>query len=568
MIIGAFLFLVANVAVLLGAHELLRQMRTGEPSVDTVIFLLLRFLLISGTVILTGLTAALTRWGLGIAGLVALAVLLASGAHHRLPRVAFPEADRWMKIFAAVVAIRLLLQVWFFAPHLGDALAYHLPKVAEWVQNGRFTREMGLHPHVTFPAGFELIETWWVVFLHHDVLIEMAGVEFLFLAFAGMYALGRRLGLASRWSFFAGLLYVMTPGLHLSATSCLNDAPVAALVVATFALVAWRTPLGIVLLSVALGCGVKATYIYALPGVALLWVLSRKEICLPFSGPRISAALVVVAFGIGGFWYGRNLLWFGNPVYPVGSPGYAEEPVAVQTGPRLSSFLANAWELVNIRIYDNQGAYGANVDNIAGWGAPAFACGLLALMLIFMEDRETRRIAMCFLLSLACSFFLIIHDPWSMKYVFFFPAILAHATARLARTFRGAYLIAGITCVFSFLGSTFSREVSSDELAILGKLPWQERSAAIFLQSDTASTTVGCWGGFQTFSYVLYSPDFSRRVVYLRGRTAEELLSEMRINAVGILYVAPTTVQQSLILQECLKRKALSRIHGAFYSIE
>ena len=106
MIIGAFLFVVANAAVLLGAHELLRRIRTEEPSVDTVIFLLLRFLLISVAVIVAGLTGTLTRWGLGIAGIVTLAGLLASGAHRRLRSVAFPEADRWMKIFAAIVALR------------------------------------------------------------------------------------------------------------------------------------------------------------------------------------------------------------------------------------------------------------------------------------------------------------------------------------------------------------------------------------------------------------------------------------------------------------------------------
>src|SRR5439155_312253 len=81
-------------------------------------------------------------------------------------------------------------------------------------------------------SGFELIETWWVVFLHHDVLIELAGVEFLLLSGAGAYALAREMGWSGKCASRAALLFIMTPGLHLQATSCLNDGPVAALITA------------------------------------------------------------------------------------------------------------------------------------------------------------------------------------------------------------------------------------------------------------------------------------------------------------------------------------------------
>ena len=107
MIVGVLLFLVANAALLLAAHELLRRLRTGEPAVDAVVFLLLRFLLISAAVIVAGLTGTLTRWGLGIAGTLALSVLLAVGSHKRLPRATFPAADRWIWGAVAIVALRL-----------------------------------------------------------------------------------------------------------------------------------------------------------------------------------------------------------------------------------------------------------------------------------------------------------------------------------------------------------------------------------------------------------------------------------------------------------------------------
>src|SRR5207244_3087828 len=149
------------------------------------------------------------------------------------------------------IAARLLLQVWFFAPMVGDALTYHLPKVAEWVGSGRMTRELGPDPRAAFPAGFELVEAWCCVFLHHDALIEMAGVEFLALAFAATYALGRRLGLEERPSVLAAFLYALTPGLHFQATGCMNDGPVAALIVGGGALLFLRLHLARIVIGAA-----------------------------------------------------------------------------------------------------------------------------------------------------------------------------------------------------------------------------------------------------------------------------------------------------------------------------
>ncbi|HEX7898093.1 MAG TPA: hypothetical protein VF950_10060, partial [Planctomycetota bacterium] len=150
-------FAAAQAASLLGARALLGLVRTGDGAVDVLQFLLLRLLLISATVLAAGLLGALDVLSLGLFSVVVLALLLAGGAHRGLRRPSLPAAGPWILAAAAVVALRLLLQVWFFAPHLGDAVAYHLPKIGEWVRAGAFTREMGLHPHVSFPAGFELI---------------------------------------------------------------------------------------------------------------------------------------------------------------------------------------------------------------------------------------------------------------------------------------------------------------------------------------------------------------------------------------------------------------------------
>jgi len=542
---GALLMVAANAASILAAAGLTKRLGTGRRATDLTLFLLIRLLLIMSAVLLGGLTHTLTRWALGLTGTAALIMLLVARTHRTLPRVDFREVGKPLLIAAVVVSLRLLAQVWLFAPHLGDAVAYHLPKVGEWVRAGGFTGEMGLHPHVAFPAGFELVETWWVLFLGHDVLIEMAGVEFVALGFAATGALARHVGIGRRASFFAGLLYVVTPGFHLSATSCLNDAPAAALVVTTMTLVAARAPWPLVLVAVGLGVGIKPTYGFALPGAALLAFLLRLEPAVPLN--RWAFALTAGGLLLGGFWYVRNIAWYGNPFFPLGSE-HVVNPTAVQLGPRSTSLVDNVGDLVTKRLYDHQGAYGANVDNIAGWGPVAFGVGIPALLLGAAQNHRLRRLAIGFSLSLTCVLLFVQNDPWNLKYVFFFPALLIVAAARLAEMHRPVWMLTAFAFGFSFLATILPYDMPPQDLLTLARQTWRHRSALEISEPRIPDVVVGCLGGYRARSYLLYGPDFSRRVVYLRPQSQEDLEETLRLFGIRYLYAAPANADQRAML--------------------
>jgi hypothetical protein len=563
MIAGALLLLAANAASVLGASAILERVKTGRASLDVLLLLLIRLLLISLAVLAAGLTHGLTPWRLGLAGACALVVLLALRAHRTVPRTR-PDVHPWLLAATLLVAARLVLQVWFFSPHLGDALAYHLPKIGEWIRAGAFTREMGLHAHVTFPAGFELVEAWWVVFLRHDALIEAAGAEFLAVAFAAVHALGRTMGLEPRQAWLAALAYALTPGLHLSATSCLNDTAAAALVVATAALIAARAPLPLVLMAVGLGIGVKATTGYALPGLVLLAFLVRGE-----PGSRVASrgwpgVLATGGLAAGLFWYARNLLWYGNPVYPVGEPGYAQDPVAVQMGPRWASGAANALDLLQYRVYDLQTALGANVDDMAGWGPAAFACGVAALVPAAMRSAAFRRLAGAFVVSLASCLFLIIHDPWCLKYVFFFPAIAALALPSAARESRSIGVIVGAAIAFSFVVTILPYDLPFPAFRDLYRQGWRERSALQEPDAAKGEQSVACLGRMGR-AYLLYRPDFSRRVTYPRIDRPEGMTEEAA--GARVAYFNPHSAGEHELLAECLRQRRLEPLGESFYRI-
>lgn len=566
MIVGLPCLLTANAGVLLAAHALLRRVRTGQASLDLTLFLLFRLAIVSGIVLVAGSARLLTPWGLGALGGLLLAALLGAREHRALPRPGRPDLGMLPGLFLAAVLFRLLLQVWFFAPYAGDALSYHLPKIAEWVRAGGFTLEHGADTRATFPAGFELVEAWWVAFLHHDVLIEMAGIEFFALMLAASHALAVRLGLAGRAAILASLAASCTPGMLLQATSCLNDGPVAALLIATAALVLARAHPALVAVSVALGLGVKPVFGYALPGLAWLAFAVRKEPGTPISRPKVALALAVLAAVVGGWWYGRNAVLYGNPVHPVTSRGFVTPDGAVlqHSGPRWESLRDNSRRMVDRWIYDHQRPSSAWLEMISGWGPLVFACGILALLMAMREDVRWRLVGAAFLVSLASVLLLVRSDPWFMRFVLFFPALPAIAAARLAAQIRPARLILGLCLVLQLAGTMVPGEFPLGRVGAFARQGWRERQYDTPVAVMPADKALGCLAPGGSKSYLLYRPDFSRRVVTLRPGNADELVAAMKREGLRIVYAT----YRPGVLAEALERKLLQPGVGAFYELK
>jgi hypothetical protein len=553
----------SNLAALLGAHALLRRVRSGEPSTDVVLFLLLRIGLVSLAVLLCGAAKLLSPAGLAGAGAAATALLVALGEHRRLPRPRLPEVGRGALVVAGALVLRSLLQVWFFAPFQRDAHTYHLPKIGEWIQHSGFTGEWGLDLRSTFPSGFELVEAWWVAPLRHDVLIEMAGLEFLLLGAAATFDLARRLQIAPRFAFLGALLYALTPGLCLQATSCLNDGPAAALWTATAALAFRAVPATLLLVPLGLGIGVKPTYLYALPGLAVVAALiaRRRE-----PGTPATWAVGLSAMGVGLSWYVRNAIVFGNPIYPMGLSGISvqKDHVAQRFGPSASAFLENLSRVLDSRLYDHLGPPDPELTWISGWGALPLAVGAVSLFLALRNDRLMRWIAGAYAISLACVLALVVPDPWNMRYVLFFPGIFVLAAAKMAQTMRPVALLAWTAAAFGFLATMVPGKFPVFGVSDLVSQSWHERGFYRYPILDGIDEI-----GFlenradEVKCYSLYRPDFSRRVVLLRADTPEDLMDALRREKLRTLY-SPTVHR---LTQDCVEKGLLVKVGAGLFRV-
>ncbi len=569
MILGLASMIAANAACLLATHAVWKRCRTGAAPADAALFLLIRFAIATSTILLSGSAGFLNGPALGLAGAATLGALLLGGAHRDVRLTDFRVLHRAIPPLllgtAGFFLVRLLLQVWFLSPSSGDAISYHLPKVAEWIQAGRITAETGVAYRTPFPGGFELFEIWWCVFLHHDLLIELAGVEAWCLAFAALYAIARWTGLDRHGAFLASLLFGATPVVLMQAVSGLNDLPVVALYLAAAALVLFRAHPLLLLLPVGLGLGVKPTLGFALPGLLILAFLVRRQPPAAKPDRRAMGTLAVMALGAGSYWYLRNWVLYDNPIFPASQGSMFEEYMVQQVGPSLSSLKENLRRLVDSRMYDSLRGYNPQCELAANWGPAAFAVGLPGLLLGLRQDSRLRILAVGFGVSTCSVLLMVISDWWYTRFVLFVPALLSIAAARLGVSLRGISLVLAAAIGYAFIGT-----LATDRVSTVGELPrmvrqgWRQRASDLLGESFPKGERRMASIGKGEYDYLLYGPDFSRRVYYLRTEDPREIVSEMRRRDVRV--VRGSGMQVSC-LQEAVKLKLLRPIGGNFFSL-
>lgn len=573
MVAGAVSFAVANVASAVFAWQILARLGGLRRPVDVTLLLLLRLAFIAAVVLVAGVLKGLSPLPLAALSVGLAAPTLYGRSRRETPATPIPSFGWPLLAIASLLILRVVVQAWFLAPYSFDALSYHLPKVGAWIRAEGFTREMGVDSHSYFPAGFELYEAWWVAFFHHDVLIEMAEVEFLALGFSATYVLARKLELGPRASFLAALLYATIPGMLIQITSCLNDLAASALLVSTAAVVVAHGGLPAIALPAALGIAVKPTYAYALPGMLILFILARARPPEPRPTRPVILALLAMCVLIGGFFYVRNALWYGNPIYPVGAHGLfgTDGEKKIQLGPSLGSAVNNFSALAGERVYDRNAFY-TLLSWSAGWGPLAFACGPVALILMCRSSALMRHLTSSFGTSLACVLLLVNSDPWCMRFVLFFPVTLCVASAWLLARFRPLLGIAALALAYQFLSTILPGDIPPAAAARMVAMPWRERSHAdaFGARHGEASVAYWVWGSplDRGPAYLLYRPDFSANVVYPRVTTGAELERIVLAERITSLYLYRfrSAAGRPAPLEDFVRRGMVSGVRGNFYT--
>lgn len=500
----------------------------------------------------------------------------------------------WFLAVAAVLQLgRIAFHVWYIPPYVHDTLTYHLPNVAEWVQKARIHAVSTPVIRSNWPAAFEVFETWFVVFLHHDLLIQLGSAVCYLLAVASVYAIGRALGMGRHLAVGVALLFAYTPSVAIHATSCKNDLAAAALYLFSMAVLVdlWRNgdnanfPLNrrFLLLAMAFtfGVGTKAYTVFIAPGLILLGILALcKHRLLKASisalHPRnfpskllllLYASLLLSSGILAFYWYVRNYLVFDNPFYPAdfrlfghlifGSGNPPNPAITAQSSFSLHSMWQNTRHLVSFKIFD-QLRYYADLHRITGWGWFCFACGISSVIYGAVFDRKVRALIFCFILSLLSMLGWIFADDWHGRFLHFFPPIFAIAFGAMLMHLRMRWVwaplsvFAAICSLCNFIAVLNVGVFDKESMKHLMNTPTLKRSAAdrsirwsaggAYQEVHNRLPTdevIGYNVGKNHVIYPLFDSDFSRHLHYIPN-SIEDVRDYMISEGIHYLY-APET---------------------------
>ncbi len=214
-----------------------------------------------------------------------------------------------------------------------DELNYHAPLAVDLWRLGTLSSFLS-----ESPAGYWLshpgsAELWLggLKVIGGEPLMTVGQLPFALLAALGVIALGRRAGLSGRAAAIGGLTLLLVPMVLIQSGRASNDITAAALAIAAAAFIAVPTAewsarrVVLVALTLALLVAIKLAL---LPTVTVLGVaaiawswrahreggLARRSLLRGWTGGLLLGLVVV------GPWWIRNIVLFGNPLYPADVP--------------------------------------------------------------------------------------------------------------------------------------------------------------------------------------------------------------------------------------------------------
>lgn len=179
-------------------------------------------------------------------------------------------------------------------------------------------------------------------------------------------------------------------------------------------------------------------------------------------------------------------------------------------------------------------------------------------------DRYIRTLFVSATLSLVSVLGFVIHDPYNLRFVLFFPVVFCLAITYVARDCKLTRFVTYSCLAIQFIATFLPSELPATRVRQLLRQHWTERSTGEEYSRYIADRAIGCLTGNPGNPYLLYRPDFSRRVVYLRATSAKQLIEDIDRQGLQVIYAFPDR-PVTRILSEVLLQRELRHLWGHLY---
>ncbi len=368
-----------------------------------------------------------------------------------------------------------LIQALNAAPFGYDALAYHLPMAVEWSESGQVF-PISLSSFLSYmPGGAELLMSYIIMAFRSDLLTSLIQLPFLIITALAVYQIVRNLGVRRVGAMIGALLVFCIPVFIKETQRAYIDLIFMALVMLAlnYGIQFWRrldrASLLLGAITVGLAIGMRYTAWHFLLPILILYLVAMIRFVRQKASSRLFhfIKLLLIFIGavliFGGYWYIRNWIITGNPIYPsaLAPGGFTLFDSGVSTS--YANFLSS------MTIFPNFGDINWTAHReaiLTAFGAP-FLWAMMIILIgglvgnFIVKNTWSEKILRLFLILLPIySIFIFTTIPFSsiinqsMRYVFVFVPLTAAVLGFIAGWHKVFTWLAGLS-VLGLLISSF-----------------------------------------------------------------------------------------------------------------
>ena len=392
--------------------------------------------------------------------LVSSCVLLTAVRHAGARGLLREIRDKAAWFFEMLMADRILLSifilfftsvcwqvflVYLFPSYSWDALYYHLPIVGQIMQSGAI-QENPIPSFIQqymniFSKNINLFFLWNVIFLKSDIIVDLSQLFFALAGVIAIYSAAVKLKIRENHALYSALLFFFTPVLILQSTTNYVDAAVSMLFIIALSFLiskesgptpASKLPLLLSGLTTGILLGSKPTapvFIAVIIGALLIResikVLKSAKGEYP-AGKCITTYLtyfIVPVLLTGGYWYMRNWILHGNPVYYMDVSIFGFNIFSglkkdwVESSPDIISSLGYIGSLFHVWV-ERVGYYMYD-SRLSGFGPIWYIIFLPATLFSFVYAILKKKYDFLFVVTIIIITFLVHPRNWTTRYVVF-----------------------------------------------------------------------------------------------------------------------------------------------------
>jgi hypothetical protein len=500
---------------------------------------------------------------------------------------------------------------YLFPSYAWDALYYHLPIAGQMIQSGAIEETLTpsfIQQYINiFPQNINLFFLWNIIFLENDVIVDLSQLVFTIAGVLSIYSMAVKLRIKEKYAIYCALLFFFTPVLMLQSTINYVDGAVSVLLLIAVNFLMYddvesymarsesresfekrKIPLLLSGLAAGLLLGSKPTgpvVIIVMLGAIFIQETVKLNIAYADRGYMLKDSLkvylvcfIMPVFLMGGYWYMRNWISYGNPVYYMDvslfnvnlfkglkSDWVEPAPDIINSLNYLTRPLYVWLERVGYYLYDSR---------LSGFGPIWFILFLPAIIISFVHALIKKRYRFLFAGAILLLTFIVHPRNWTTRYVIFIVGLGALSFGFVLAYFNKREnvlkIIALLLAVFTLLTAN-SPCIMPEKINEFLHLPAGERTLSRHKPSNIDTKVrdeYGYWiwiennmseGDTLAYTFVdtgvdtsrpfffrpLWNRAFTNKVVYVKSDTYEEWLKKMgNDNTVYILIRKDSTEDQ------------------------